>query len=236
MRHHRAGWGHHGHHHAGHHEGHREGRHEGMHGGMARAFRDHAEALFAGRGRGGDDEDSGHWDRMADRLRGGPGGRGGGWGRGGGRPLGHGDLRLLALALIGEKPRHGYDLIQAISERFGGAYSPSPGAIYPLLTMLEEEGLVSSAAEGAKKLYTLTAEGETWLKDNDAAVQGILARIDMAASHYSSRNAPEEVWEAWKTLKQAMNMPRGPWTKEEADRVCAVLAKAAREIVGKPKG
>lgn len=222
MRHHRGGWGHH-HGHGGHHHGHE-------HGGFGRAFREHAEAIFAARGRGGDDEDGGgrgHWGRM--------GGRGGGghWGRGGGRPLGHGDLRVLALALIGEKPRHGYDLIQAISERFAGGYTPSPGAIYPLLTMLEEEGLISSAAEGAKKLYTLTSEGEAWLKDNDAAVQGMLARIDMAASHYSSQNAPEEVWEAWKTLKQAMNMPRGPWTKEESDRVVAILAKAARDIASK---
>jgi DNA-binding PadR family transcriptional regulator len=224
MRHHRGGWGrHHGH----------GGDHGSHHGSWGHAFREHAEALFAARGRGGDDED--HWEHMRDRIRGRMGGGGGGrWGRGGGRPLGHGDLRVLALALIGEKPRHGYDLIQAISERFAGGYTPSPGAIYPLLTMLEEEGLISSSVEGAKKLYTLTSDGEAWLKENDTAVQGMLARIDMAASHYSSQHAPEEVWEAWKTLKQAMNMPRGPWTKEEADRVCAILAKAARDIAGKP--
>ncbi len=201
----------------------------GGHRGMRHAFRAYAEAMMAGRGygRGGDDEEGG-------RGRWGPRGMGGGgWGRGGGRPLGHGDLRILALALIGEKPRHGYDLIRAIADRFAGGYTPSPGAVYPLLTMLEEEDLISSAAEGAKKLYTLTPQGEAWLKENDTAVQGILARIDMAASHYSSQTAPEEVWEAWKTLKQAMNMPRAPWTKEEADRVCAVLAKAASDIVGK---
>lgn len=202
----------------------RGGRHD-----MRRAFHEYAEAMMASRGygRGGDDEEGG-------RGRWGPRGvGGGGWGRGGGRPLGHGDLRILALALIGEKPRHGYDLIRAIADRFAGGYTPSPGAVYPLLTMLEEEDLISSAAEGAKKLYTLTPQGEAWLKENDAAVQGILARIDMAASHYSSQTAPEEVWEAWKTLKQAMNMPRAPWTKEEADRVCAILAKAASDIVGK---
>jgi DNA-binding PadR family transcriptional regulator len=205
----------------------------GRHHGMRRALHDYAEAVLAGRGhgRGGDDEEGG-------RGRWGRGMGGGGWGRGGGRLLGprllgHGDLRILVLALIGEKPRHGYDLIRAIADRFAGAYTPSPGAVYPLLTMLEEEDLVSSAAEGAKKLYTLTPQGEEWLKENDAAVQGILARIDMAASHYSSQTAPEEVWEAWKTLKQAMNMPRAPWTKAESDRVCAILAKAARDIVGK---
>jgi DNA-binding PadR family transcriptional regulator len=208
---------------------------EHFHGGgrgrsMRAAWRQYAAMMAGRRGRGSPEGDS---------EGGGPGRwGGGGWGRGGGRPLGprllgHGDLRILVLALIGEKPRHGYDLIRAIADRFAGAYTPSPGAVYPLLTMLEEEDLVSSAAEGAKKLYTLTPQGEAWLKENDAAVQGILARIDMAASHYSSQTAPEEVWEAWKTLKQAMNMPRAPWTKAESDRVCAILAKAARDIVGK---
>ena len=172
-------------------------------------------------GRGGEDEGGeggGRWGR-------------GGWGRGGGRMLGHGDLRTLVLALIGEKPRHGYNLIRAIEESFVGAYAPSPGAVYPLLTMLEEEELVRATAEGTKKLYTLTPQGEAWLKDNDALVQGIFTRIDMAASAYSSQTAPEPVWEAWKTLKQAMNMPRAPWTEEEAERIRAILERAAKEIV-----
>ncbi len=193
------------------------------------AWRDFAAAMMAARGRGrhGEeaDDESGHGR-----------GRGGGWGRGGGRLLGHGDLRLLLLALIGEKPRHGYDLIRAIEEKFSGAYTPSPGAIYPLLTMLEEQDLIRSTAEGTKKLYAVTPEGEAYLTDNDAAVQGILTRIDMAAAHYSSRVAPESVWEAWKTLKQAMNMPRAPWTDAEADRIRAILEKAAREIVRPSKG
>lgn len=189
-----------------------------------RAWAEHAEQVMAARGYGrGDDEDG------EGRGFRGPGGRGGGWG--GGRMLGHGDLRLLVLALIGEKPRHGYDVIRAIEEKFAGAYAPSPGAVYPLLTMLEEQDLIRSTPEGAKKLYSVTPDGEAFLKENEAAIAGILARIELAASHYSSRTAPEEVWEAWKTLKQAMNLPRAPWTKEEADRIRAILEKAAREIV-----
>ena len=160
--------------------GFRHGRHShrGMHEHAPAHWREHAAEIFAarfGRGRGGDDEEGGEgrgWGR---------GGRGGGgWGRGGGRPLGHGDLRTLVLALIGEKPRHGYDLIRGIEERFAGAYAPSPGAVYPLLTMLEEEDLITATPEGAKKLYTLTSQGEAWLKENDALVQGIMTRIDMA--------------------------------------------------------
>jgi DNA-binding PadR family transcriptional regulator len=196
---------------------------------MRAAWREYAAMMAGRRGRGGpEDEDVGGAGRW--------GGRGGrGWGGGGGRALGHGDLRILVLALVGEKPRHGYDLIRAISDRFAGAYTPSPGAVYPLLTMLEEEDLISATADGAKKLYTLTSEGEAWLKDNDTAVQGILTRIDLAASAYSSQSAPESVWEAWKTLKQAMNMPRAPWTEAEADRIRAILEKAARDIVRPPE-
>ena len=199
-----------------------------------REFAEHIAALQAAR-RGGS-------DRGDDEGEGGPmGGSGGFWGRGGprgwgrSRALGHGDLRLLVLALIGERPRHGYDLIRAIEEKFAGAYSPSPGAVYPLLTMLEEEGLIEARPEGAKKLFALTPDGEQWLKDNDAAVQGILTRIELAASHYSSHTAPESVWEAWKTLKQAMNMPRAPWTEEEAERIRSILEAAARDIVRRPK-
>jgi DNA-binding PadR family transcriptional regulator len=176
-----------------------------------------------GRGRGGRDDDA----------EGGGFRRGGsGWGRGGGRALGHGDLRVLVLALLAEKPRHGYDLIRAIEERFAGAYAPSPGAVYPLLTMLEEQDLIRATAEGAKKLYTLTSEGEAWIRDNEAQVQGVLSRVDIAASHYSSQTAPDEVWEAWKTLKHAMNVPRG-WSEEEAERIRTILDNATRDIIGR---
>ncbi len=155
-------------------------------------------------------------------------------GRGGGRPLGHGDLRLLLLALIAEKPSHGYDLIRAVEERFAGAYAPSPGAVYPTLTMLEEQDLISAeATEGSKRLFTITDAGRAFLQENAAQVEGILARINLAAAAFSRHMAPDEVREAWKTLRQAMNMKRTPWTKEETDRVVVILAKATRDIFGK---
>ncbi|MDP3492330.1 MAG: PadR family transcriptional regulator [Hyphomonadaceae bacterium] len=177
---------------------------------------------FGRRGGGGDEEGSEGFGR-------GFGGRGGG-----GRLLGHGDLRLLLLALIGEKPSHGYDLIRAVEERFAGAYAPSPGAVYPTLTMLEEQDLVSAeATQGSKRLYTITDAGKAFLTENAAQVEGILARINLAAAAFSRHMAPDEVHEAWKTLRQAMNMKRTPWTKEETDRVVAILDKAARDIFGK---
>ena len=161
-------------------------------------------------------------------------GRGFGGRGGGGRLLGHGDLRLLLLALIGEKPSHGYDLIRAVEERFAGAYAPSPGAVYPTLTMLEEQDLISAeATEGSKRLFTITDAGRAFLQENAAQVEGILARINLAAAAFSRHMAPDEVHEAWKTLRQAMNMTRTPWTKEETERVVAILDKAARDIFGK---
>jgi len=196
-----------------------------------RAWREHAEQVMAARGNGRGDDD-GESEGMRGHGR-------GGWGRGaggpGGRLLGHGDLKLLLLAMISEKPRHGYDLIRAVGEKFAGAYTPSPGAVYPLLTMLEEQDLIRATAEGTKKLYAITQEGEAFLKENEAAVSGILTRIDMMAASYSSQTAPEAVWEAWKTLKQAMNLPRAPWTDEEANRIRSILEKAARDIVNPGK-
>jgi DNA-binding PadR family transcriptional regulator len=198
-----------------------------------RAFAEQSETehMAIGRGRMGGHHRHGH----GEDGEGGPDGFGRGFGgRRGGRVLGHGDLRLLLLALIGEKPRHGYDLIRAVEERFAGAYAPSPGAVYPTLTMLEEQDLIrAEASEGSKRLFAITPEGQAFLKENEAQVEGILARVDLTASHHSSRTAPDTVWEAWKTLKQAMNMHRAPWTDEEADRIRTILAKAARDIVGK---
>src|SRR6478609_2677148 len=92
-----------------------------------------------------------------------------GGGRGGrlGRFFDHGDLRYVLLHLIAEKPRHGYELIKAIEEQFGGAYSPSPGVVYPALTLLEELGyLTVSTGESAKKLHEITAEGRAFLDAN----------------------------------------------------------------------
>src|SRR5262249_36505867 len=74
-----------------------------------------------------------------------------------GRMLAQGDLRLIALALIAEQPRHGYEIIKVLEDKTAGWYSPSPGIVYPTLTYLEEAGYVTAQAEGAKKLYAITA-------------------------------------------------------------------------------
>ncbi|MFF4491599.1 PadR family transcriptional regulator [Streptomyces sp. NPDC001544] len=96
----------------------------------------------------------------------GPGGPGfgpGPWGpRGRGGPRGRarrGDVRASILALLKERPMHGYEMIREIAERSGGAWKPSPGSVYPTLQLLEDEGLIASESEGGKKLFALTDEG-----------------------------------------------------------------------------
>jgi len=94
-----------------------------------------------------------------------------------GRMLATGDLRLIALALIAEQPRYGYEIIKLLEEKTAGWYSPSPGIVYPTLTFLEEAGHVTAQADGAKKLYTITEEGKAHLAENQDFVDAVLERM-----------------------------------------------------------
>lgn len=108
-----------------------------------------------------------------------------------GRMFGTGELRLALLALIADAPRHGYELIKEIEEATNGSYAPSPGAVYPTLQMLADEGKIEEAeADGAKKPFKLTAAGEAELderKDEGTELMGRLAlhgrRADKVRSH-----------------------------------------------------
>jgi len=93
------------------------------------------------------------------------------------RMLAQGDLRLLALALIAQAPRHGYEIIKLVEERTGDWYSPSPGIVYPTLTYLEEAGYVTGSTEGSKKLYTITDEGKAYLEANRDVIKVVLDRL-----------------------------------------------------------
>jgi DNA-binding PadR family transcriptional regulator len=94
-----------------------------------------------------------------------------------GRMLAQGDLRLIALAFIAEAPRHGYEIIKLVEEKTADWYSPSPGTVYPTLTYLEEAGYVTVAAEGSKRLYTITDEGRAYLAANRPIADIVLARL-----------------------------------------------------------
>jgi DNA-binding PadR family transcriptional regulator len=112
-----------------------------------------------------------------------------------GKMLASGDVRLVALYLIEQQPRHGYDLIKAIEEKSKGFYSPSPGIVYPALTYLEEAGYVTASAEGNKKLYTITDEGRAHLADNREAIQSTLDFLEKAGARMNEWR--ERVAEEW---------------------------------------
>ena len=155
-------------------------------------------------------------------------------GRGGrlGRFFEHGDLRYVLLGLIAEQPRHGYELIKAIEERFGGLYSPSPGVIYPTLTLLEELGYIRpDAAESQRKQFTVTPEGTAFLAANRAVVDQIFARMAEVTRAYGGGPAPE-IRRALRNLEAALTirLGRGPLSADEVRAVTAILDRAAGEV------
>ena len=134
-----------------------------------------------------------HFHRGDERHRGRHGGFGGpmghdrGFGGGGGRErhFDNGELRFVILQLIADKASYGYEIIKAIEERLSGAYAPSPGVVYPTLTMLEEEGLATvSSTEGSKKLYAATEQGVEYLKENKVVLKAIFGRMEQAGKAF----------------------------------------------------
>jgi DNA-binding PadR family transcriptional regulator len=148
------------------------------------------------------------------------------------RMFDQGDLRYLLLQLIAEKPRHGYELIKAIEEKFGGMYSPSPGVIYPTLTLLEELGYIRpEAGEGSRKAYAITDQGTAFLAQNRAAVDQVMARVAAAAQAFGGGPAPE-ILRAMHNLRLALRirLGRGPLDAEQVRRVTEILDRAAGEV------
>jgi DNA-binding PadR family transcriptional regulator len=128
------------------------------------------------------------------------GGGMGGRGRGGpgdmfraGRMLADGDLKLITLSLLAEAPRHGYDIIKALEERTSGIYSPSPGVVYPTLTFLEEAGYAASAADGNKKVFSITEAGQAHLADNREMIDGVLEHLE----RFGRKMAKARDWFGW---------------------------------------
>jgi DNA-binding PadR family transcriptional regulator len=173
----------------------------------------------------------------------------GGLGRGGfhtGRKLAAIDLQLLILALLAEKPSHGYELIKALEERSGGFYSPSPGMIYPALTYLEEIGYATVAAEGTKKLYHITDDGRRYLDQNRSVIDAILRELDhisgkmarvrrVFAGEESSGDeddafGSEEIRSARRALKMALRR-KHHCSLEEGRRIADILRRAVAEIL-----
>jgi DNA-binding PadR family transcriptional regulator len=159
---------------------------------------------------------------------GGPQGRGPGRG---GRPLEQGDLRWLTLDLIAAQPRHGYEIIKAIEDALSGHYTPSPGVIYPTLTLLEETGLIIGEAQGSKKLYRLTDEGRAEVQAHAADISAARARLEQANARFGGSPAPE-LHRAMNNLRAAIQvrLSKGQVSAEALGIITAALDRAAAEI------
>jgi DNA-binding PadR family transcriptional regulator len=175
--------------------------------------------------------------------------------------LASGDLQLVVMALLGEKPRYGYEIIKALEERSSGFYTPSPGMVYPALTYLEEMGYTTSEAEGNKKLYRITEAGAEYLKKNRANADETLAQLSRFGEKFAQfrkrfeeeddereefkgeagskaraewREAREEFRELRNELKNAL-YEKIETSSEERKRIVAILRRALEEIRTKGK-
>jgi DNA-binding PadR family transcriptional regulator len=186
------------------------------------------EAIFAmGRGR------SGGWGpfhfEFDDR-----GGRGGGPRRGGGRGrrmFESGELRIVLLKLIADEPRHGYDLIRAIEELTDGEYAPSPGVVYPTLTLLQDMGLIEEATgEGSRKPFQATAEGKAHLEEKRDEIEALFERLNDLKPRESHGGAT--IGRATQNLMAAIRnrVSRHGWDEELTHEVTAILDEAAQRI------
>ena len=143
-----------------------------------------------------------------------------------------GDLKYVILRLLAEKPRHGYEIIKEMEERFSGAYAPSAGTVYPTLTLLEDLGYATvTPQEGGKKVYAITPEGEKYLEENKSAVEDIFERISDFGSSFLSE-AVMDVNKAFGRVARA-TYTTVPWQsgdKSVVEEIKQVLERAATEI------
>lgn len=151
-----------------------------------------------------------------------------------GRIFEQGDLKYVILRLLEEKPRHGYEIIKELEDRFGGAYSPSPGTVYPTLTMLEDLGYAkASTDEGGRKVYAITPEGSAYLAEHSSTVDSIFERISRFVEGFLD-TPMMDVNAAFRHLGRATygQASRHVNDSERLQRIKDVLERAAVEIEG----
>jgi DNA-binding PadR family transcriptional regulator len=167
-----------------------------------------------------------------------------------GRKLASVDLQLLILGLLAEKPRHGYEIIKALDEKSKGFYVPSPGMVYPALTYLEEIGHATVEADGARKLYHITAAGKEHLDSNKSTADALFAQFGRVGERMdrvrramrveetgeesaaeSERRGSKELQRARRELKAAL-VDKWDSSHEEQQRIVEILKRATAEIQG----
>jgi DNA-binding PadR family transcriptional regulator len=155
----------------------------------------------------------------------------------GGRMFEQGDLRYVVLKLLDEKPRHGYEIIKALEEKFGGTYAPSPGVVYPTLQLLEDLGYarIVPGAEG-KKTYEITDAGRAYLAENQDAVDSIFERISKLMGHFLDEPMTE-VHAAFRKVGKSAYGRASDAVQNPAllKQIAAILERAAKEIDAIPR-
>ncbi len=118
-----------------------------------------------------------------------------------------------------------------MEEKLSGGYAPSPGVIYPTLTMLEEEGLTSGSTEGGKKVFTVTDAGHAMLAEHKARLDAINSRVEQAGKVFGRGRSPE-IMQAFMSLRGAVKAKatRGGLTKEQIAAIAAAIESAAKTI------
>ena len=187
------------------------------------------------------------WPMMA-MMMGAGGGRGGSWewsfGEGEGRPRGGGgrrgprgrmfaggELRLLLLKLIGDETRHGYELIKAIEELTGGNYAPSPGVVYPTLSLLLDEGMIAEKADASpRKAFAITAEGEVELSSRSEEADALLTRLIALNEQDDAHRAPPIGRAVGNLFAALRGRARSGFDSETVHQVAEILDEAARKI------
>ena len=143
-----------------------------------------------------------------------------------------GELKLVLLKLIAEQPRHGYDLIRAIEEMTGGHYAPSPGVVYPTLTMLQDMDLIEeAAAEGGRKPFQITEAGTAHLEENEEEADELIARLKgLSPSHHPAGGSP--VWRAMRNLGMAIRnrIGHGDVNEDTMHELAALIDEFAQRV------
>ena len=185
-----------------------------------------ADSCSSRRGKGG-------WEGFGDWGGGPPRGRSHWRGRAA-RLFEQGDLKYVILRLLEEKPRHGYDVIKELESRFGGSYAPSPGTVYPTLTMLEDLGFARVVPEeGGKKIYEITDEGRAYLAANSGTVTDIFDRIARFVEGFTDTPMTELNQSFQRLARATYKTATGDIRdKVKLEKIRDILRLAAEEIEG----
>jgi DNA-binding PadR family transcriptional regulator len=143
-----------------------------------------------------------------------------------------GELRLVLLKLIADQPRHGYELIKAIEEMTGGDYAPSPGIVYPTLTMLDDMGLIAEAkSKDSKKIFEITSDGRDYLDEHAREIEELIERLENHG-HHRRRGQRPEIGRAIGNLMTALRnrVAQEGWNEQLLNEVVDILDEAAQRI------